>query len=190
MRKIDCGKAEELMVTDLDEGLGHGKRLILEHHLSGCASCREMRNQTKSLLSDLTTDTLQDPGDAFWQYYRVSLDARLRDKDISSSSLFWRTRAWRIGWKPVGVFVTAILIFMVISVGIFDTWNFRPYTDSTLSAQLIGELNQLYGPVTDEQAYFAVGAEELGYPQTSQLIADDSLVEWFEVEDEPNQLFL
>ncbi|MGO9121606.1 MAG: zf-HC2 domain-containing protein [Desulfomonilaceae bacterium] len=190
MRKIDCGKAEKLMVTDLDEGLGHGKRLILEHHLSGCASCREMHNQTKSLLSDLTTDTLQDPGDAFWQYYRTSLDARLRDKDISSSSLFWRTRAWRIGWKPVGVFVTAILIFMVISVGIFDTWNFRPYTDSTLSAQLIGELNQLYGPVTDEQAYFAVGAEELGYPQTSQLIADDSLVEWFEVEDEANQLFL
>jgi hypothetical protein len=190
MKKIDCGKAEELMVTDLDEGLGHGKRLILEHHLSGCASCREIRNQTGSLLSDLTTDTVQDPGDAFWQYYRVSLDARLRDKDISSSSLFWWTRAWRIGWKPVGVFVTAILIFMVISVGIFDTWHFRPYIDSTLSAQLIGELNQLYGPVTDEQAYFAVGAEELGYPQTSQLIADDSLVEWFEVEDEPNQLFL
>ena len=56
----------------------------------------------------------------------------------------------------MGVFVTAILIFVVISVGIFDTWNFRPYVDSTLSAQLIGELNQLYGPVTDEQAYFAL----------------------------------
>ena len=152
-------------MTDLDEGLDHGKRLILEHHLSGCASCREMRNETRSLLSDITTDMPQDPGDAFWQYYRVSLDARLRDKDISRSSLFWWTRAWRFGWKPVGVFVTAILIFVVISVGIFDTWNFRPSIDSTLSAQLIGELNQLYGPVTDELSLFCRRREELNYPK-------------------------
>jgi hypothetical protein len=189
MRNIDCGKAEEFIVTDLDEGLGHKERLILEHHLSGCASCSGMRNQTKLLLSDLTTDTVQDPGEAFWRYYRVSLDARLRDRDISSSSVFGWTRAWGIGWKPVGVLAMAILI-LIISVGIFDTWNFRPSIDSTLSAQLVGELNQLYGPVTEEQAYFTVATEEMRYPQASQLVSDDSSVEWFEVEDEPNQLFL
>ncbi len=190
MRRIDCAKAEELMTCDLDEGLSHQKRVILEDHLSGCASCREMCNQTKSLLSDLRTDRLQDPGEAFWQYYRASLDARLREKDLSSSSPFWWRRAWSIGWKPAGVFVSAILIFLVISTGIFNVWNFRPNVDATLSAQLIGELDQLYGPESDDLAYLAVGTEELGYPQTLQLVADDSFVEWFEVEDEPNELFL
>jgi len=57
--------------------------------------------------------------------------------------------------------------------------------------QNLAELNQLYGPDSDELSYFAITAEDAQFSQVSRLTAlDESFVEWFEVEDEPNQLFL
>ena len=156
MKNLNCRKAEEWIVTDLDEGLEHEKRLILEDHLSGCASCRKMRENTELLLSEVAADTLEDPGEAFWRYYRISLDARLRESDISPSRSFWWTRARGFGWKPASVFAMAILVFVVISIGIFHPWSLRPSTDEDVSSQLIGELNQLYGPISDELPYFAL----------------------------------
>jgi hypothetical protein len=56
---------------------------------------------------------------------------------------------------------------------------------------LIGELNELYGPVSDELPYFAFTSGDTQFLHASRSsVLDDSSVEWFEVEDEPNQLFL
>jgi hypothetical protein len=183
MKNLNCRKAEEWIVTDLDEGLEHEKRLILEDHLLGCASCRKMREDTESLLSDVAADVPEDPGEAFWRYYRISLDARLRDRDIPRSWGFW--------WKPASVFAMAILVFVIISIGIFHPRSFRPSIDEAEASQLIGELNQLYGPDSDDLTYFAVTAGDAQLAQVSRSsVLDESFVEWFEVEDEPNQLFL
>ncbi len=190
MKNLNCRKAEEWIVTDLDEGLEHEKRLILEDHLLGCASCRKMREDTELLLSEVAADAPEDPGEAFWKSYRNSLDARLRERDISRSWSFWWTRAWGFGWKPASVFGMAILVFVMISIGIFHPWGSRPPTDEALSPQLIGELNQLYGPVSDE-TYFALPGDDSQFSRiSSSSILDESFMEWFEVEDEPNQLFL
>jgi len=95
------------------------------------------------------------------------------------------------GWKPASVFAMAVLVFVVISIGIFHPWSLRQSTDEAVSPQLIGELNQLYGPVSDELPYFALPAGGAQFSQASRSwVLDDSSVEWFEVEDEPNQLFL
>jgi hypothetical protein len=191
MKNLNCRKAEEWIVTDLDEGLEHERRLILEDHLLGCASCRKMREETELLLSEVATDAPEDPGEAFWKLYRVSLDARLRERDVSRSWGFWWTRARGFGWKPASVFAMAILVFVIISIGIFHPRSFRPSTDEALSPQLIGELNQLYGPVSDELPYYALTAGDAQFSQVSRSsVLDDSSVEWFEVEDEPNPLFL
>ena len=191
MKNLDCRKAEEWIVTDLDEGIEHQRRLILEDHLSGCASCRKMREDTKLLLSGVAADAPEDPGEAFWKLYRISLDARLRDRDISRSWGFWRTRDWSFGWKPASALAMAVLVFVIISIGIFHPWGSRPSTDEAVSPQLIGELNELYGPVSDELPYFAFTSGDAQFLQASRSSGlDDSSVEWFEVEDEPNQLFL
>jgi hypothetical protein len=191
MKSLNCRKAEEWIVTDLDEGLEHEKRLILEDHLLGCASCRKMREDTGSLLSDVAADLPEDPGEAFWRYYRTSLDARLRDRDISRSLGFWWTRARGFWWKPASVFAMAILVFVIISIGIFHPRSFRPSIDEAVASQLIGELNQLYGPDSDELTHFTVTAGDAQLAQVSRSsVLDESFVEWFEVEDEPNQLFL
>jgi hypothetical protein len=191
MKNLNCRKAEEWIVADLDEGLDHEKRLILEDHLRGCASCGKMREDTALLLSEVAADAPEDPGEAFWKLYRISLDARLRERDISRSWGPWRLRAWGFGWKPASALAMAILVFVIISVGIFHLWGFRPSTDQAVSPQLIGELNELYGPVSDELPYFAFTSGDTQFLQASRSsVLDDSSVEWFEVEDEPNQLFL
>ncbi len=181
MRNIECSKAEELILAHLDEGLHNKKRLILENHLQNCASCRELYPEIQLLLADLAADRPEDPGEAFWKYYQTSLEARLASRNVS--------RSWNFWLKPAGAFAIAILV-AIISMGVFHLWNFDYVTTSpTPSAQLIRDLNQLYGPVQDETAFSSIDAEHLQYPQGSKL-SDDSLVEWFEVEDEPNQFFL
>jgi predicted anti-sigma-YlaC factor YlaD len=191
MKSLNCRKAEEWIVADLDEGLNDEKRLILEDHLSGCASCRKMREDTALLLSEVAADAPEDPGEAFWKLYRISLDARLRERKISRPWSPWRLRAWSFGWKPASALAMAILVFVTISIGISHLWNSRPSADEAVSPQLIGELNELYGPVSDELPYFALTSSDAQLFQASRSpVLDDSSVEWFEIEDEPNQLFL
>ena len=178
-------------MTDLDEGLEHEERVILENHLVGCASCRKLREDTKLLLSEVASDAPEDPGEDFWKLYRISLDARLRERDIARSRGFGWTRSWGFGWKQASFFAMAILVFVISLIGVFHLSGFRTSTDEAMSPQLIVELNQLYGPVSDELTYFGLTPGEAQFYQVSRSsVLDDSSVEWFEVEDEPYHLFL
>ena len=191
MKNLNCRKAEEWIVTDLDEGLEHEERVILENHLVGCASCRKLREDTKLLLSEVASDAPEDPGEDFWKLYRISLDARLRERDIARSRGFGWTRSWGFGWKQASFFAMAILVFVISLIGVFHLSGFRTSTDEAMSPQLIVELNQLYGPVSDELTYFGLTPGEAQFYQVSRSsVLDDSSVEWFEVEDEPYHLFL
>jgi len=192
MKDLNCRKAEEWIVTDLDEGLEHEERVILENHLVGCASCRKMRDDTKLLLSEVAAGALEDPGEDFWKLYRMSLDARLREHDVARSWGFGWTRSWSFGWKQASVFATAILVVVISLIGVFHLRDFRPPTDEAASSQLIAELNQLYGPEPDELTYFDLspGDGQFYKVSKSSSVLDDSSMEWFEVEDEPNHLFL
>ena len=186
MKNSDCHKVEELILTDLDEGLQPDKRVVLERHLSECAGCRKTWDETRLLLSQIAADAPKDPGEAFWRDYQISLEARLRERENSVS---W---GWDFWWKPTGAFALAALVFVVVSVGVFQHYAARPPTrESTLSTDLISDLDQLYGTVLAEEAAddHEFDTEDSHLTHSILASSDDSFAEWFEEDDdEPDQI--
>ena len=112
MRKLDCPRAEELIIRDLDEGLDQERLALLESHISQCSSCRRFREETNSLLASVAADVPEDPGEDFWRYYDVSLEARLREKSLN--------RPWGFGLKLAGVLMVGMLALLVVRWGVME----------------------------------------------------------------------
>jgi len=191
MKNFDCHEVEELILTDLDEGLNQDKRVILERHLAECAACRKTWDETRLLLSEIASDVPEDPGEAFWRNYQISLEARLRDRE-NSGSWNWGFRSWGFWWKTAGAFALAALILMVVSVGVFRHWSAPPSMEvSSVSSDLISDLDQLYGPVLAEEVTYSHGFDtEDAHLSGSILVTSDDPFGEFDVEDETNPLFL
>ena len=196
MKDSDCRTMEELILTDLDEGLPQEKRVVLERHVSECAACRKTWEDTRLLLSEIAADVPEDPGETFWSNYQISLKARLRERDLEAhlrktkNSISWGSGFW---WKAAGAFAVAGLVFIVVSVGVFQHHAARSLTDeSSVSSHLISDLNQLYGPVLADEATYGHEFDTEDSHLTNSILApsDDALGEWFEAEDEPSELFL
>ncbi|MEJ2715670.1 MAG: zf-HC2 domain-containing protein [Deltaproteobacteria bacterium] len=182
MRKLDCTKAEELIIRDLDEGLDREMAALLESHVSHCSSCRDFREEAASLLASVAADVPDDPGEDFWRYYDVSLEARLREKSLS--------RPWGFGLKLAGVILAGILAVLVVRWGLMEPQKPR-MMDNRVAMLLIQDLNGLYGPVGEEFAIPANPPNQLLEALTPEVSrSDDALVTWFEVEDESDDLLL
>jgi hypothetical protein len=184
MKNIDCVTAERWIVQDLDEGLDKEKKTLLQNHVSGCEKCAKLYDDIPVLLSRFSSDVPEDPSEEFWARYHSSLDARLREKEPRESWVMW--------WKPAAAFgmVIAVLVaFLVV--------EFRPERvdqslgQAILSPALIAELDALYGPVSEED-HDPLVSSGLGGILTGSgtLITEDLPFQWFEVEDEPNYIFL
>lgn len=182
MSKFDCAKAQELIIRDLDEGLDEERLALMESHVGQCSSCRRFREEMSSLLASVAADVPEDPGEDFWRYYDVSLEARLQEKRLR--------RPWGFGLKLAGVLTAALLALLVVRWGVMEPQE-PSMTDNRVAMLLIQDLNGLYGPITDEYT-IPVGvspqALEALAPQVSS--GNDSLGDWFEVEDESDDLFL
>lgn len=184
MRTLTCDNAEKLIVRDLDEGLDSADQTRLDNHLAGCSACRQLRRQFKTLFASVESDVPQDPGEEFWRMYDVSLEAKLREKDMSPRTFF--------GWRFAGAFVAAVAILLAASLGVI---NLRGPTtvDPTVSAAVMEDLTELYGPVPDEPYLFIgrrVPVESIAEVVSKRTNYDDVVTTWFEVEDERNHLFL
>jgi hypothetical protein len=182
MRKLTCTNIEELVIRDLDAGLGDEERSLLEAHLLDCAACRELQHEMTGLMAALKTDAPEDPGEEYWRRYDLSLDAKLREKEMNRS-------AWGLRWK-----LTAAAICVVLAV--FAAWKYslRPDQDAqTLPARtlaLVEDLNELYGPV-EEDRYASVDILVASIPSDSRIaFLNDGLMTWFEAEDEADNLLL
>ena len=188
MKNSDCHKVEELILTDLDEGLQPDKRVVLERHLSECPGCRKTWDETRLLLSQIAADAPKDPGEAFWRDYQISLEARLRERE---NSLSW---GWGFWWKAAGAFALAALVFVVVSVGVVQHYGARlPTHEDTVSTDLISDLDQLYCPVLAEEATYDHEFDTEDSHLSRSIIASsgDPFAEWFEEDDdEPDQVFL
>ena len=146
--------------------------------------CSKLYDEIPVLLSRFSSDVPEDPGEEFWSRYHSSLNARLQEKEPPKSWVMW--------WKPVAAFgmATAVLLaFLVV--------EFRPErAEQSLSQaiaipHLIAELDALYGPVSEEDQDPTVPSELGGILiGLGTLIAEDAPFQWFEVEDEPNYVFL
>jgi hypothetical protein len=184
MKNIDCVTAERWIVQELDEGLGRDKKSLLQNHVSGCEMCSKLYDEIPSLLSRFSSDVPEDPGEEFWARYHSSLNALLREEEPRESRAMW--------WKPAAAFgmVMAVLVaFLVV--------EFRPERaeqslgQAIVSPMLIAELNALYGPVSEEDRDPIISSELGGILIGSgTLITEDAPFQWFEVEDEPNYVFL
>ena len=65
MKTHECNEAEKLIVADLDEGLKPSEQERLEHHLRLCAPCRQVREESLTLLSAIASDLPEEPGEEF-----------------------------------------------------------------------------------------------------------------------------
>jgi hypothetical protein len=186
MKTRECNEAERLIIGDLDEGLKPSERERLEQHLSLCEPCRQVREETLALVSSIASDLPEEPGEEYWKLYHQSLDARLKEQALKPAWSFW--------WKAAGVFVAAVIALVVIRVEIFQSWGPRlvPEPQLAMSSDLIHELEQVYGPTSEELPGGSLYGDPLLTVANAKVAAplDDSDVQWFEVEDESGSLYL
>jgi hypothetical protein len=184
MKAIDCTAAERWIVQDLDEGLDEEKRTLLKDHLATCEICFQFREEISGLLSRFSADIPEDPGEEFWTRYHSSLSARLEEKEPP--------RSWAMWWKPAAAFAVVVL-----AIGAFMVAEFGPGTGQqtvgqpTLSPTLIAELDTFYGPISEEDQTPGISSEQVRILIGSGAsMAEDTSLQWFEVEDETNHAFL
>jgi hypothetical protein len=184
MKTRECNEAEKLIIGDLDEGLTPSEQERLEHHLSLCEPCRQVREETRALLSSIASDLPEEPEEEYWRLYRQSLDARLKEQSSKPAWGFW--------WKAAGAFVAAVIALLVIRVAIFQPDNRQIADRRVISSDLIHELQQVYGPTSEELPGGSLyGGQRLTVANARTAThLDDSDVQWFEVEDEEGPMYL
>jgi len=131
----------------------------------------------------------EDPGEAFWNDYRVSLNKKL-DEASSRRPVAWSLRAFP--WKATAVVVPAMVaLFLVVFLGLGGEATRQPFVDHAGCQKLFQELSEIYGPTSEEiipGAYFDFVTTTVAYSRRAT--ATRLLPRWFEVEDEPNQPYL
>jgi hypothetical protein len=182
MKGMNCSKAEALIVASLDESLDPIKMEHLEMHLQSCPKCRRIRGQTASLLATLSADLPKDPAEEFWTRYDSSLNALLLERDVH------RRRA--IPWKTAGALLAAGVLVLAIALSTFKEKEQDVSRREFISVAVIEELEQLYGPTTDEVfAAVSESPEGVTVENTSRALQEAGPV-WFEVEEDPYPLYL
>ncbi len=184
MKTHDCNEAEKLIIADLDEGLKPSEQDRLENHLRLCAPCRQVREESLALLSAIASDLPEEPGEQYWKLYHQSLDVRLKEQQLKSVWGFW--------WKAAGVFVAAVIALLVVRVAIFQPNSPQIADLRVMSPDLIQELEQVYGPTSEELSPGSLFGDPLLTVADARDVAalDESDVQWFEVEDESGPLYL
>ena len=182
MRKLNCHQAEKLIIQDLDGDLDSGRAVDLEAHLRDCSGCRQFKEEMGSILSAVAADLPEEPGEHYWTNYRVSLEARLAEKESQPRR--------GLMFKAAAALVAAGLVCLIIWLGEFE-FGHQPATDLTARLEVIEDLNAVYSPTDPEtgsstavsgQMVTALGQKATGY--------EEGYLSWFEVEDESNHLLL
>lgn len=171
-----------MMVLDLDEGLEPDEKEVLESHLRDCPSCSSARETFSALLTSVAVDVPPDLKDEFWKRYDSSLAAAIREKETSSGV------RWSFRWKVAGALLAAAFVFAAVFTGFYD-FQTPKIEDRRVSSQLlIEELNDLYGPSSEDFLPALQYQTVLTELKTSR--AKDTFAEWFEEEDEAGPLWL
>lgn len=185
MKRLDCSEAEKLIVFDLDEGLDPDEKESLESHVRICLSCMKAREEFRALFSSVAADVPPDPGEEFWRRYDSAITAALREKETSAG---W----WGFRWKIAGALFASIFAAAAVFTSLHD-WN-TPQTAPKIAMQtvaeklLIRELDELYGPSSEDYMPTLKDSTLLSQAKISR--GDETVLEWFEVEDESGNSLL
>lgn len=186
MRRIDCEKAQEWIVADLDDTLDDDLRQRLYLHLLSCRKCRDARIAFKKIWSLLESDVPEDPGQAFWENYYSSFRTKLAKapERQNRNGVFWG-----IGWRAAAVLVPLAIVLLPVLFSPVEPTSIVPETGRAANQKLLVDLHEVYGPTSEETAPTAlaayVGSGNTNLPSTMGLA-----VKWFEVEDEAGPPFL
>jgi hypothetical protein len=136
MTRLDCSKAEERIVEDLDEGLNTKDRKLLEEHLQACPDCRVFKEEMKRVLDMVAEDKPEAPGELYWKRYDSSLEARWEERNRKKP----RTWVWRL------TAVAAAMAMFFIGVKFIQTPTLSPINSSPVALDLDTDLEELYLP--------------------------------------------
>jgi hypothetical protein len=141
-----------------------------------------VKEEMGKLLDAIASDVPDDPGDEFWKHYRISLDAALREKQMA--------RRWSPAWKVAAAVLAATAAFLVVRLAPFHSPE-SAVLDNRAAETLLKDLYQVYGP-RGEQDLLPLASRNgvMEYLARDLPQYDESSMRWFEVEDEPNPLFL
>ncbi len=172
----NCGDYEDLIIGDLDHCISFVEKERLDAHLENCEECSKLREDYRIILERVRLDIPADPGKRFWSEYDTSLQAGIT-----------RLKAQPPKFRTYAIAASVALIMLLSGVG----WNFmnsgREPAPSNSALLLARELDQIYGPVSEE----TVDKWSDLAPNLSSITKSDELaVHWFEVEDESSGYFL
>lgn len=176
MKKNSCSYIEELLIVDLDEGVDAArKRLVLEH-LRDCAACRDFRDNLSAAFHEIRDGAADDPGEEYWKHYSISMDAKLREKQMENKGIH--------RWRAAAALLFAVFALLIIRAGI------GPGADPTellaptgARPALVEELQYVYGPIAYDNPWKSEALEPQTATNNTQM--NDVVLSWFEVEDEP-----
>lgn len=181
MKRLDCGEVEKLIVFDLDEGLDPDKKELLESHVQGCASCMKVWEEYRSLFSSVEADVPPEPGEEFWRRYDSTLAAALREKETQAGY-------WGFRWNMAGALFAAVLAVAAVFTSFYDFQNVGVQKQTVAEKLVIQELDGLYGPASED--LLPTLRDSMVVTEAKISRSDDTVLEWFEVEDGPSNLLL
>ena len=184
MRKLECHTTSKLIVASLDEGLDERRAAVLQEHIDRCPACRLAMEETRRVLDLVAVDVPADPGEDFWKRYRMSLDAKIEEVEVS--------REWGFTWKALGAAAAAILVVIALYGGIYGPAQ-RGIGDGNQALAVLENLSPLFGPDSEEEPSSPADQELTSGALAARqpMMAYDYLAtDWFDVEDDPDTLFL
>lgn len=181
MRHLDCEKAQEWIVADLDGTLEDDGRRVLSRHLDGCRECRDAAVAFRKIWALLASDVPDDPGQEFWENYHASF--RIKLAGIPERKSMHRG-FWNVGWRTAAVLAPLMAVLLLFLFGPdHHPISVVPTAAGAVNQKLLADLQEVYGPTTEETTHTAMAA----YVRSggSSLPYAMGLGEkWFEVEDE------
>jgi len=134
---MNCNKAEKWLLRSFDGRLDGRAGTLLSEHLEACPSCREAREQYRSMLALLREAPDGAPLPRFWE----RLEPRLREETELVPLLFWER------WSLRAIPVFLALVF-VAGAALF----FTPQAGELTSSEAL--LLENRSPLTESQAIF------------------------------------
>jgi hypothetical protein len=181
MKHLTCSEVAEWLIQDLDQGLRPDRIQDLERHMNTCHACRQVKTDLSDLWSALERDIPDDPGEAYWKQYQVSLDAKLEEAETR------RARPWGLAWKGFAVLAPAAIALALVILGPTPHAPYQRPVRDVRSATLFQELSQHYGPTAEEVIPGAyVSRIRNGFSASDSSRASGVEAQWFEVEDDPS----
>ena len=142
MKEIQCINAEQLIVSELDEGLLQADRQRLDEHLRACGACREFHEEIARVLATIKEGLSEDPGEAYWRRYDARLDTLLRDREP------------RLGWSWRQFAITAAVAMIFLAFGVVSKTRLDNVTGNGTHAAAMQEIDRLYGVGSDDRLLF------------------------------------